>query len=438
MGKKANGNSHKNPDPTRRSFLKMGLGLGAYLGLVVCGGAAPYLLLRKREKQPNPDLLEQVIDSDYLTEKFVTDKFEDFTPADQATLDFFVEKLNKYYQKLDQLIAGGKHFAEKETSDLINLDVLTPLIQQIWQHNQGLQGYINQQSHHAQGLKGDDFLIYILNYFKEKGFYCSAHDFPNDAGIIHSQRIAKIEKITCLEGQLWGNKISRQKVHYLSWPCLAEEYLTRSRLKEGCRTAENQNGDILIFLGSQEYSFKMLLNGLNNFDSKRNITCRDDLFKNLMVKGLEESLASADPLQDYTRKKIKSDFFHETAHTLYRQAHPDDKAHDFDALNRNELCSFLTELKNEQTSFIYFTLGTIFNSLDPRRYLQANQTIFSFFLTDMVKNRHDYPLINFHAFDQNHKDIESLLFQLPKLSVEQIGTLAGRCFGRYLPELNKL
>ena len=160
----------------------------------------------------------------------------------------------------------------------------------------------------------------------------------------------------------------------------------------------------------------------------------ESLFCVLMFQGLGEKFINQ---QDFIRKKIKTDLIHETNHTLFRQTYSCPNAHDFDFLNRNEMASFLTELKNEQTDFIYFTLGQILNNTT-RRYQQANRNIGSFFLTEMAKNQQEYPLIDFSTFNQNPKDASSLLFQFPKLSVGQIRRLSAQYFMQSFPELKTL
>lgn len=391
-------------------------------------GAALFLgvsaVINYNKKSESKTTLENRIISDALTETEMPIQFKQLTQADEITLNNLEMHLNKYHSELDKILERRK-IQEKESSQMMWQQVLNPLLSYIDGQNPEMLNYLLSRSGGKTDFSGDEFLKYLEEYFDEKGYSVVPQCRKSEYGTPHSIRMTKLLKIGMVSGELWGNQFNL-KVKYLEWEPRVQEYITRRRKSENqVFAAENRGDTIYVHFNCDQFIIDKIRQGIENFNIQEPTTF-EELFKALTKKGLQESKA--------VEKRLKSDLIHEVMHIIYKKTH-NYSLEDIYARNMDELCSFLTELKNESTEFIYFQLGNIFNS-KTIEYSGANRLMFSYFLTEIEGNRQEYQNIDYKKFDSTKK-IDYLLMQMPKLTVDQIRNLAEKCFNKHFPELNK-
>lgn len=398
-----------------------------------------------QSSRPQSDISDRFSNFDFsnnsFTETVVRDSFKQMSSDDQKTLDFFVETMKDYYSKIDRLIEKKVIFTEKQGSDFCRDNFLTQFIDFVWQSNVELRDFILQRSNKGPfdpsrkyGFQGNDFLKYLFEYFSERRRYCSHQEFRHESGsVIFSFSIAEIEKITELNGNLFGNIISRQPVYYLKHPLIWLDYKERNQLRENTfPCAQNQDGKILVYPARQEEVIRRQIQNLKTF---RQITDADRFVMRLMTRGLQGAGENQERFRQILRSKIRADMFHEACHTFYNKAHPEFKTLDLAQVNRSEMASMLAEIITAEDDFIYSILGNIEMLTDPYKK-DARNRIFSHYASLMNLNRHLYPQIDFKIYDRT-KDGSTIVYQIDKLTIPQIRSIAWTAFRNEFPELNK-
>ncbi len=397
------------------------VGAALALGALIVG--APSVLKLSQRTQTTASLEQKI--SHTITETEFSSQFKPITKADEITLNNLEMHLKQYHSELDKILER-RQIQERESSKMIWQQVLNPLISHIDKQNPEMLNYLLNRSGGKTDFSGDDFLKYMEQYFEEKGYSVVPQCRISEYGTAHSMMAAKILKTTVVSGTLWGNQFNL-KVLYLDEPRI-QDYTATRRLKYEKQVicAENLNETIYVNANSNKFIFDMIKQKLTGFNIQEPTT-REELFKLLISKGIKDN-------RNLLEKKQRLDLIHEAMHTIYHKTHnyPFDEVY---ARNMDELSSFLTELKNESTEFIYFKLGNILSS-DTIELVGASKVMFNYFLTEMEKNRHEYENIDYKKYDGTKK-AEDLLMQVPKLTVSQIRNLAEKCFNNYFPELNK-
>ncbi len=378
---------------------------------------------KKPEAPTAQNGLEQRI-SDNITETEVPKQFKPLTPADENTLSMLELFVPQYHSELDKKLEKGIINAE-ESSELLRMQVLAPVLGFILEKNTELYKYMTGKAGKTV-FEGDEFLKYLEEYFLERGYSCIHQCKKTEYGTTHSIRAARILKTAIVDGILWGNKVNGT-IQYLDEPRVQEYVATKRSKEKRLFSAENRNDLIYIFANSNEFVIDKLSEEVKWHHIKEPTT-REEFLKILIAKGLQNESRPVEKMK-------KLDLIHEAMHIIYKKTHKYPVESDIYKRNMDELSSFLTELRNENTDFIYFKLGTIFNSLSIE-YAGANKILFDYFLTEIEGNRQEYKNVDFALFDKT-QEIEDLLMQLPKLTASQIRNLAEKCFNRHFPELNK-
>jgi hypothetical protein len=284
------------------------------------------------------------------------------------------------------------------------------------------------------GFEGDDFLRHLFEYFLERRRYCAHSEFRHESGsVIFSYSIAEIERITEVNGSLFGNKIAHQPVYYLKHPLIWLDYKERNQLRQNTfPCAQNQDGKILVYPARQEEVIRMHIQNLKTFSQA---TEADRFVMRLMTRGLQNAGSNPEIFRRVVKSKIRADMFHEACHTFYKKAHPEFTILDLAQVNRSEMASMLTEIITAEDDFIYSILGNIFMLTDPYKK-DANNRILSHYASLMNLNRHLYPQIDFSIYDRT-KDGSTIVYQIDKLTIPQIRDIAWTAFRNEFPELNK-
>jgi hypothetical protein len=410
---------------SRRGFLGLAGKIAALTGAAAgVAGIGTYLAWPEQQK------LEEIaeVTSDSFTEKAVKEDFAPLNYRDQKTIDLFVDSVNKYYDKIDELIKNRQPVTRERIRPLCAKLVLDPLYTQIKNSNKPLSDFINKKESEGGSRKDIRNLLDMFNeYFEKNGLSFDGFAVDRKYGFIIEFRMPEAEKEKILKGNICGNDVSTN-VWYCNWPLKIIEYSVRHY--KGTPGASGDAKRTYIFQGSERTSIG-LLEDLKGYNPKESVKTFGDLGNALMYKGLKNHVDDPSQREELFKEISRVEKLHELAHVLYVQKTK--KKQTNEEMQIGELFACLVSIKNHNDSLIYHSLGSVI-SVEPTVYLKAKNKIFDFYKKEMLANRRMYSNVDFSDWDKT-KDNLDIMKQTLNLTVPQIRYMADKALKKFFPEI---
>jgi len=382
-------------------------------------------LPKKPEAPTAQSRLEQILNSDWIEETLIQDKFEPLTEADKATLNCLIMHCNQYYNQVDDIIKQRK----VKYDEPLFAQALSSVSQYISANNKELNDFLLQRYNNKTELQGDVFIRALDEYFKKKGRIILYATIPEEYGLVPSCIISEIQKVVQVNGRIWEHPISKTASYAKR---ILGDY-TATRNNTSIRTGEYQNDEVYIYLDEWDLAFSRQLEDLKKFRGE----VRDDLdlFGSLLKNGLQEYLRNPDKIK-MVKRATERMIIHEMAHLVGDKIYGTPDPNDIKSIVKSEVFAILTEIKNGKDEMATYALASTF-ATSALVYKKASTEVVSLFLSEMYNEKERYPNINFEDFDINRQNTEALYLQLHKLSPNQIRELAAKSFMRRYPEASK-
>jgi len=413
---------------SRRNFLGLtGKILGAITVIAGIGSIAYITLPKKHQK------LEQMaeVGFDSFTETIVKNEFARLSYKDEKTIDFFADSVDKYYDKLDEIIKNKKQITYNQAYTSCEKMVLNPLCKQIKNFNPVLDNFIDKKKYNKMSQKNIKELLDIFNeYFEKNGFSFLGLAPHTKHGQFIEFRGLKAEKETNLKGNICGNEVTTN-TWYCNWPLKIMQYSTRKY--NGVPGATQDSKRIYIFQGSERATLD-LLEDCQYKPPKKNIKTFGDLGNVLFYKGLKKYIDDSSKKPELLKEISRIEKLHELAHVLYEQKQ-NKKVTTMEQMQVSELFAWLASIKNNKDQLVYHTLGSVI-SAKPEVYIPARHNILDFYRKEMLANRKMYPNVDFSSWDKTHIDL-NIMKEIANLTVPQTRYIADKALKKFFPGICK-